>query len=233
MKLSEKCHLSKYMWRGSTRFLLQTLHTAYRSLRQLAFLQWIKVTWSGIGWVVVHYKVIHCILSLVALGLEKFIAYFCCHFYPCGQACKHCLLFPWAASPAFLQHSFFFNACWSQLLMNIGLGWSNRMLGKKHPVHTTPCVIEHPFQNLCKISAHPDVAFSHLTVTIDAALNGLASFVLSHSDRHVMHIVQEWDEVSLYSFCDNTHGHGITRLQHFCGCISRVLLLTTLLGSRE
>ena len=39
MKVPEKCHQSKYIWRGSTRSWLWTLHTTYRSLKHLGFLQ--------------------------------------------------------------------------------------------------------------------------------------------------------------------------------------------------
>ena len=102
----------------------------------------------------------------------------------------------------------FFNACWSQLLVNEG--WSSRMFAKKIPVHTLHCVIKHPALHLGKINAHGDLAFFHLAVTVNGVLNGLASFLLSYSDRPVMHVLKEWDNISPYSFGDNTHVHGIT-----------------------
>ena len=77
------------------------------------------------------------------------------------------------------------------------------MFPKKIPVHTLHCVIKHPALHLGKISAHCDLPFFHLAVTVDGVLNGLASFLLSYSDRPVMHVVKEWDNVSPYSFGDN------------------------------
>ena len=90
------------------------------------------------------------------------------------------------------------------------------MLAKKLPVHTTPCVIEHPSLSRGKIGAKPDVASSRLA--INGVLNGLVSFVsferitgphlneklafvegcvhLRHSDRQMTHVVQEWDKVA-------------------------------------
>ena len=146
-----------------------------------------------------------------------------------GQTRKHCALFPWIVKYIpeeihQLSNSFkvFLNACWSQLLMDVGLGWFNRQTPtKKLVVNTTPCVIEHTSLSRGKISTTPNIAsrpFVSFAAAINGVLNGFSSFVspekftaihlngkmtfvegcvhLQHSDWLMTHVIQEWNNAA-------------------------------------
>ena len=122
-----------------------------------------------------------------------------------------CILFPWIGESIIeqiYQLSYgldaFSNTSWSQLLMDLGLGWNKRqILTKKLIVNTTSKL---------------DVDFSRLDIATDVVLKGLVSFVSSkmivvphlngklafvegcvhcrYSDTKMTNIFQEWNEVA-------------------------------------
>ena len=122
-----------------------------------------------------------------------------------------CILFPWIGEYIIeqiyqLSYGFdaFSNASWSQLLMDLGLGWNKKqILEKKLIVNTT---------------SKPDVDFSRLNIATNVILNGLVSFISSkmiavphlngklafvegcvhfrYSDTQMTNVFQEWNEVA-------------------------------------
>ena len=119
-------------------------------------------------------------------------------------------MFPWIGECTIeqiyqLSYGFdaFSNASWSQLLMDLGLGWNKRrILTKKLIVSTT---------------SKPEVDFSRLDIATNVVLNAFVSFVSSkmiavphlnrklafvegcvhfrYSDTQMTNVFQEWDEV--------------------------------------
>ena len=130
-----------------------TLCTAFRSWKTSAWFSSMDQSYLKYDWMRnVYYKAIRCLLSLT-LGLHSVFTYFSCHLLPedklvNAESFFHGLVNTWMSRSTSFTTAlmcYYFNACWSQLLMGIGLRWSKRqILMKKLPAHTTSGVIQHP-----------------------------------------------------------------------------------------